>query len=157
MIETTSKSRSKQLVFTGDPAVTVKAEALAARRAHWVKRQVAAALAEAPKDATAEHRAELEAAARAELEAVAVPREWVPVEDCSDVTGATVAAVRGLSWIEDQEAQTMKPDQQIMRVLELGLVSLGGTEQGAKDFRADPRAELVVPLYRAICDLTWGN
>jgi hypothetical protein len=157
MINTTSKSRTQRLVFTGDPAVTVKPEILAARRSSWTKRQVIAALAELPAETTAVARAELEAKARAELEAVAVPREWVPVEDCSAVTGATVAKVRALSWVEDQEGQGLAADKQIMRVVECGLVDLDGDSKAAKDFLADPMAELVIPLYRAISDLTWGN
>jgi hypothetical protein len=157
MITTTSKSRTQRLVFTGDPAVKVKADSLEAQRSSWTKRQVAAALADLPKDATELERAELEARCRAELEAVAVPRVWVPVEDCTTTEGATVAAVRGLSWLEDQESQALAADQQIMRVLERGLVSLDGNEKAAQDFLADPRAELVIPLYRAISDLTWGN
>lgn len=157
MITTTSKSRTQRLVYSGDPAVQAKPEALAARRHVWERRQVLAVLADLPKGTSDEARAAAEQRALAEVQAAPAPKVWLPVDECSDTTDATVAEVRALSWLEDQEAQALAADRQIMRVLELGLVKLDGAESKAKDFVADPRAELVIPLYRAICDLTWGN
>lgn len=157
MITTTSKSRTQRLVYSGDLAVTVKPEALAQRRAVWERRQVLAVLADLPKDTSEQARAAAQAKAEAEAKAAAAPRVWLPADECSSTEGATVAQVRGLSWLEDQEAQALPADRQIMRVLELGLVELDSSAEAAKLFLADPRAELVIPLYRAICDLTWGN
>lgn len=137
--------------------MVVYAEAAQVRRTAWVKRQLAAVLAGLPAAATEGQRADAEAKAVAELEAVTAPKVWLPVEDCQAIAGATVAEVRALSWTEDQEAQALPPDRQIMRVLERGLLTLGGSETCAKEFLASPPAELVVPLYRAISDLTWGN
>lgn len=157
MITTTSKGRTQRLVYSGDPAVQARPEALAARRAVWERRQVLAVLADLPKGTGDEARLAAEQKATAEVKAAAAPKVWLPVDECSSTEGATVAQVRGLNWLEDQEAQALPADKQILRVLELGLVDLDGSIEAAKAFLADPRAELVIPLYRAVCDLTWGN
>ena len=157
MITTTSKSRTQRLVYSGDPAVQPKPDTLAQRRVVWERRQVLAVLADLPKGTGDEARLAAEQRAQAEVQTAAAPKVWLPADECSSTEGATVAQVRGLSWLEDQEAQALPADKQILRVLELGLVELDGSTEVAKLFLADPRAELVIPLYRAICDLTWGN
>ena len=53
--------------------------------------------------------------------------------------------------------EALPAEAQIMRNIELGLVDIDGDREAAAKFRTDPVASLVVPLYRAIVDLTWGN
>lgn len=85
-------------------------------------------------------------------------KAWVPVDSVAGgAAGATVAEVRALSWLEWTEVEALAPDRQVVRVVELGLVSFDGDRAAVAVFLADPPAELVVPLYRAISDLTWGN
>lgn len=82
-------------------------------------------------------------------------KAWVPADGAG--AGATVAEVRALSWLEWTEVEALAPDRQVVRVVELALVSFDGDRKVAEAFLADPAAELMVPLYRAISDLTWGN
>jgi len=159
MMITTSKGRTVRLVYTGDPAVQLTSAALKQRMDARERRELKAAQAELPKDAT---EADKDAAVTATLERLVdapLPKAWVTVDECDKSQGALVAKVRALNWLEDQEAQGLPADKQILRVIELGLVELAvdGDVDGAKEFLADPRADLVIPLYRAICDLTWGN
>ena len=153
----TSKARTARLVFSGDPAVTLTPAALQRHAARWQRQQVAVALAALAADATDDAKREVEALTRANTDALTMPRVWVPVDDCSSVDGATIASVRALSWLEDQEAQALPPDRQIMRVIESGLVDFNGSTDDRAAFLAAPSAPLVSSLYRAICDLTWGN
>jgi hypothetical protein len=81
---------------------------------------------------------------------------WLPVDEAAEVQAdATVAEVRALSWLQYQEAEALEPAQQILAVIRAGLVSIDNQPPDA--FLADPAASLVVPLYRAIADITWGN
>lgn len=159
MMITTSKNRTVRLVYTGDLAVQLASSACKQRMDARERREIKAALAELPQGAT---EAAKDAAVTATLERlldVPLAKAWVPVDECEKSQGALVAKVRALNWLEDQEAQGLPADKQIMRVIELGLVELAvdGDVDGAKAFLVDPRADLVIPLYRAICDVTWGN
>lgn len=154
---TTSKGRTARLVYTGDPSVELRPEALQRRLDTWRRRQLRAVLASLPKDMPADRRAEAEELARLNVEAETLPRVWAGLDECMRHEGATVATVRALSWHEDQEVQGLPADQNIRRVLEHCVLEIDGSADAAKAFLADPAAILVTPLYHAITDLTWGN
>lgn len=153
----TTKARTAKLVYSGDPSVSLTPDSLAKRTERWRRQQVAAALASLPSEATEDERRVAESAAVERAGEAPFPRVWVPVDECSSYAGATVATVRPLSWMEDQEAQGLAPAEQIRRYVELGLVDFDGDPTARKEFLADSAAPLVAPLYRAINELTWGS
>ena len=153
----TSTARRAALVFTGDDGVRLRPDVLQRRLTLWKLQQHAAAEAALPDDADDKAKAELHAQVEANLQDVALPRAWVPADECESTTGATIANVRALSWLEDQEVQALPPAQQIARAVELGLVDLDGSLDVRAAFLKAPPAPLFAPLYRAICTLTWGN
>lgn len=156
-IVTTTKSRVLNLVWSGDQSVTVEPSHLSRRQTVARDKRIRAALAELPADTTA---ADIAATADKLRESLPVSQPllaWVPMAECTASGGATVAAIRGLSWLEDQEAQSLPAAEQIKRTIELGLVSIDGDAELAKAFKADAVASLWTPLYHAIAELTWGN
>lgn len=142
-IVTTSTAKTVQLVYSADPSVTLETKAAVRRKAAQLARV---------RKAVGDNVAELDKAEAAPLEAC-----FVGLDECKSATGATTFRVRALSWLEYQEAEALAPEAQIMRNIELALVDIDGDRDAAAKFRADPVASLVVPLYRAIVDLTWGN
>lgn len=153
----TTKARTAELVYSGDPSVSLTPDSLAKRTERWRRQQVAIALASLPSEATEDERRVAESAAVERAGEAPFPRVWVPVDECSSYAGATIATVRPLSWMEDQEAQGLAPAEQIRRVLELALVDFDGDVGKKKAFLADSPATLVSPLYRAVNELTWGS
>lgn len=140
-IVTTSKAKVVAVYFSGDPSIKIKPKAAEARKATQVARTM-----------------------RGKDEADRPAVEAAPLEACfltsDEVTAgadATRFDIRALSWIEYQEAEAMPPEAQIARHIEHGLVAIDGSEQRAAEFRQFPVAQLVIPLYRAVVDLTWGN
>lgn len=156
-IVTTAKARTVRLVYSGDSSVKLKPDAHAARTAVARDKLLRAAEAELPDTATEDERKEALAAAATKAAALTVPLAWVNLDECDTSTGATVATIRALSWLEDQEARDLPAAQQIVRTVQLGLVELDGAAAGAEAFKADPAAKLMTPLYHAIAELTWGN
>jgi len=154
---TTSTARTAQLVFTGDPSVELRPEALQRRLDTWRRRQVRAVLAALPKEATEQQQQEAQKLAEANVAEAQLPRVWVGLDECAKHQGATVATIRSLSWHEDQEVTGLPPEQNIRRVLELCLVNLDGSAEAVQQFLANPPAHLITPLYYAIVDHTWGN
>lgn len=142
-IVTTSTAKTVQLVYSADPSVTLDPKAATRRKAAQLARV---------RKAVGDNVAELDKAEAAPLDPC-----FVTLDEAKSATGATLFRVRALSWLEYQEAEAMAPEAQIMRHMELGLIDIDGDREAAAKFRADPVASLVVPLYRAIVDLTWGN
>jgi hypothetical protein len=156
-IVTTTKQRTITVVYTGDSAVTLHEKAHESRLARAKDRRVRQALAELPAGKSVAELAEAADKLRAALPADFKLAAWVPVDECAASTGATKAKIRGLSWLEDQEAQTLAPAELMRRTIELGLLALDDDEDAAARFKADPVAALWTPLYHAIAELTWGN
>jgi hypothetical protein len=154
-IVTTAGGRVLRLVFGDDPAVKIEAGRRADLSAEFVTDRVREALAALPDGADAQMRAET--AARVEDNLAGVLRVFVPASACEAVEGATVFAVRALSWAESEAARSLAADKQIAHVVATALQSIDGSEALAQAFLAQPDARLMVPLYRAVQDHTWGN
>jgi hypothetical protein len=142
-IITTSTAKTVQVVYSADPSVALDTKAATRRKAAQLARV---------RRVVGDNAVELDKAEAAPLEPC-----FVGLDECKTVTGATTFRVRALSWLEYQEAEALPAEAQIMRNIELGLVDIDGDREAAAKFRTDPVASLVVPLYRAIVDLTWGN
>lgn len=140
-IITTSTSKTISIVYSADPAVKLKGKAAEQRKQAQVERDMRG------KDE----------ADRAGIEAQPLAPCFVPVDEATVGSDATMIQIRALSWLQYQEAEALAPEAQIMRHLEHGLVSINGSTDEAARFLREPVASLVVPLYRAIVDLTWGN
>jgi len=156
-IVTTTKQRTITLVFTGDSSVSLLDDAQRKRQERARERRVRMALAELPAGKSVQELAEAAEQLRAALPADVPINAWVTVDECSKSNGATKAKIRGLSWLEDQEAQALPDAERIKRTIALGLVAIDDSEESAAAFTADPVASLWVPLYHAIAELTWGN
>lgn len=154
---TTSTDRTVALVYTGDESVKLKPAAAEKRLESYRAKQLRIMLANVPTGTSAEQREELERTAKSAAASMSLPPMWVPADEADCKPSATKVAVRALSWLEYQEAESLEAQAQIMRHLELGVVSVDGSTDKAKDMLASPSAPLVVPLYQAISELTWGN
>lgn len=77
-----------------------------------------------------------------------LPAEGHPAE-------ATRFGLRALSWLEDQTLRDGVAADHIIGYLRASLRTIDGADPAA--FLADPNPALVVPLYRAAIDCTWGN
>ena len=154
---TTSTDRTVTLVYTGDQSVKLKPEAEQKRLDSYRAKQLRIMLANIQPGTTAEQREELERKAKDSVGWMGLPPMWVPSDEADCKASATKVAVRALSWLEYQESESLEAQAQIMRHLELGVVSVDGSTDKAKDMLASPSAPLVVPLYQAISELTWGN
>ena len=140
-IVTTSTAKTVAVYYSGDPSVKLKSKAAEARKAAQVARQMRGR----------------EESARAAVEAAALESCFATSDEVTAGSDATRFEVRALSWLEYQAAEAMAPEAQIMAHIEHGLASIDGSAERAAEFRASPPAHLVIPLYRAIVDLTWGN
>jgi len=68
---------------------------------------------------------------------------------------ATRFGLRALSWLEDQALRDAVAADQVLGYVRTAVVAVDGGDPAA--FLADPNPALVLPLYRAAVDLTWGN
>lgn len=140
-IVTTSTAKTVAVYYTADAAVRLKAKAAEARKASQVARQMRG-------------RDEVD---RPAVEAAALEPCFASSDEVTAAADATRFDIRALSWLEYQAADSLEPEAQIMSHIEHGLTAIDGSADKAAEFRAMPPAHLVIPLYRAIVDLTWGN
>jgi hypothetical protein len=154
---TTSTDRTVTLVYTGDQSVKLKPDAEQKRLDSYRAKQLRIMLANVPAGTMPEQREEFERKAKDAVGAMTLPPMWVPADEADCKASATKVSVRALSWLEYQEAESLEAQAQIMRHLELGVLAVDGSADKAKDMLASPAASLVVPLYQAISELTWGN
>lgn len=140
-IITTSTNKTISIVYTGDPSVKIKAKAAELRKLQQVEREMRG------KDESA----------RAVIEAQPLAPCFISADEATVGSDATLIQIRALSWLQYQEADALPPEAQILKHLEHGLISISGSTDEAARFMREPVAMLVIPLYRAIVDLTWGN
>lgn len=140
-IVTISTNKTVAVIYSGDGAVKLKPKAAEQRKQAQVEREMRG------KDE----------AAKPAVEAQPLAPCFVSLDEATVGSDATIIQIRALSWLQYQEAEALAPEAQIMRHLEHGLVSINGSTDEAGRFLREPVASLVIPLYRAIVDLTWGN
>jgi hypothetical protein len=140
-IVTTSTAKTVAVYYTGDPAVKLKPKAAEARKLAQVERNMRGR----------------DEAVRPVVEAAALEPFFASADEVTLAPNATAFELRALSWLEYQAAEAMAPEAQIMAHIEHGLASIDGSAERAADFRKAPVAQLVIPLYRAIVETTWGN
>lgn len=76
----------------------------------------------------------------------------------SPVPGAPVFTMVSLDYFTAQAVLAQESDEEKVRAcIAAGLTMIDGQEDLAEQFKANPRATMVNPLFNAIWQHTWGN